>query len=294
MQALRLEHASVRVPDLDPALAYYCGALGLHEQESSDGIRYLGCGGDPGFDLSLAEGGVGLDHFALTLGSARDLDQAERELNAAGVETTRTEAAEPGIQEAVRFRMPTGHEVELVVRTRQFGYLHPADWHREAIHAPVGINHVTLMCEDVRAVADFLVQKLNFRVSDVFEPEPDQWAAAFLRVGENHHDVALLGGPQSWLHHVAFAATDISALLGFCDRLARLGYHAEYGVGRHGPGGNVFLYMLDPAGNRVELTCDVARVPDRDAPVRFWRGDFLSILNVWAPIQPPESFGSGT
>jgi catechol 2,3-dioxygenase len=294
VRAIRLEHAAIRVPELDTALAYYCGALGLTEKSRSNGTIYLGCGGDAAFDLSITKGGVGLDHLALSVGSIRELDHADRALNASGVRTSRTEGTEPGIRQAMRFDIPTGHEIELVVLAEPLGYVHPTMWNRDAIYSPVDINHVTLMCEDVRAAADFLVQTLNFHLSDVVEPAPGIWGSAFLRLGENHHDVALLSSRRNCLHHVAFQVTDISAMLGFCDRLVRLGYQCEYGIGRHGPGGNIFLYILDPAGNRIELVCDVPRVPDPNAPTRMWQGEALSNINVWAPIPPPESFRSGT
>lgn len=294
MRPLRLDHAAIRVPDLEAARSYYCEAVGLMQIEVEGDTAYLACGGDPGFDLSLRRDGVGLDHLALALPGAQELDQAEQALRLAGIPLQRLEGAEPQVAEAIRFRIPTGHEVELMVAARASSYLHPTDWQRPAIHAPLDVNHVTLMARDVKEVAQFLQGHLDFRLSDVFEPAPDVWGAAFLRVGENHHDIAVLGGEGNWLHHVAFEVTDISSLLAFSDRLVRCGYRAEYGIGRHGPGGNVFLYARDPAGNRLELTCGAARVTDPATPTRFWRGDFLDIVNVWAPLPPPESFGRGT
>ena len=80
----------------------------------------------------------------------------------------------------------------------------------------------------------------------------------------------------------------------FADRLGRFGWKIEAGVGRHGPGGNTFLYVRDPFGNRVEITADVARVPNRWEPPKVWTGDLSAIFNVWTEEPPPASFAEGT
>ena len=293
MRPLRLDHAVVRVPEFEPSLTWYREAIGLMEMSRDDGTIYLGCGGDGRFDLALVRGGLGLDHMSFSAPDAASFGELEARLRQAGVDCAPS-GGEPGIERAFRFSMPSGHRFEVVLNSERCGYLHQSQWNPAALHAPLDLNHVTLVTSETRGLAEFLAGRLDFRISDVFEPAPDVWGAAFTRSGENHHDVAILQGEDELLHHVAFAVTDISALLSFCDRLARLGHAVEYGLGRHGPGGNIFCYVLDPAGNRVELTTDMARVSDWEAPTRFWRGDFLSILNVWARLPPPESFARGT
>jgi len=136
----------------------------------------------------------------------------------------------------------------------------------------------------------------RFAVSDIVQPTPESpWVFAFTRVGENHHDVALaLGDGGGKLHHVAFQVNGVGEVVHFADRLGRFGWKIEAGVGRHGPGGNTFLYVRDPFGNRVEITADVARVPNRWEPPKVWTGDLSAIFNVWTEEPPPASFAEGT
>ena len=75
----------------------------------------------------------------------------------------------------------------------------------------------------------------------------------------------------------------------FADRIVRMGCRAEYGIGRHGPGANLFLYVRDPSGNRVELCTDMALIPP-GAPARIWEGNDDRFLDVWAPYLPPASW----
>ncbi|MCX2728506.1 GlsB/YeaQ/YmgE family stress response membrane protein [Thermomicrobium sp. 4228-Ro] len=66
-------------------------------------------------------------------------------------------------------------------------------------------------------------------------------------------------------------------------------------VGRWpGGGGNSFLSVRDPSGNRIEITADVARLPNRWEGPRIWRGELSAVFNVWTEAPPPASFGDGT
>lgn len=37
------------------------------------------------------------------------------------------------------------------------------------------------------------------------------------------------------------------------------------GIGRHGPGNNLFLVFKDPDGNNVEVYCEMTQIGERDA-----------------------------
>jgi catechol 2,3-dioxygenase len=294
MGLLWLDHVVIRVRDRDAALAWYRDAIGLMEMARQGEAVFLGCGGDEHFDLGLVPGGAGLDHFAFTVRDVAELEQVERRLSAGGVRTE-TRSGEPGVAAAIQFQLPSGHAMEVVVRQKEPGYIHPAQWQRPVLDTPTDVNHVTIQARDVQGLATFLHDVLGFRISDVYEPAPGVWGFAFLRVAENHHDVAIASGDaDAILHHVAFLTGGIGNLSRFADRLARHDWPIEAGIGRHGPGGNLFLYVKDPTGNRVELGADMARVPDTDLPPRIWRGNFGQIFNVWTQALPPESFAQGT
>ena len=290
---LRLDHAVIRIKD-EATLGWYRAAIGLAETGRENGTTYLTCGGDGNFDLGLmqGQGPAGLDHVAFAVDSLSELEATARELKEAGVRVTEIEdGQEPNVEAAFSLTLPTEHRMEVVVAHRRQAYIHPtADWQHDAVNAPYDLNHVTFGAADPGGLMGFLHDRLRFHVSDVWEVEGTV-AAAFTRIGENHHDIAILGNAADGLHHVAFQVTDVAALQFFADRIARLGYRSEYGIGRHGPGGNLFLYVRDPSGNRVELTAGAPPANDPGGPTRVWKSDFLGILNVWAPIPPPDSFG---
>jgi catechol 2,3-dioxygenase len=45
-------------------------------------------------------------------------------------------------------------------------------------------------------------------------------------------------------------------------RLRREGFDIQWGVGRHGPGNNVFAYFIEPAEIAVEYTAEVEQIDD--------------------------------
>lgn len=290
------DHAVIRVLDVDTAVAWYRDVLGFKEVDRREGIAYLACGGNAHMDLGLRPGGTGLDHAAFAVPDGQALEALALDLRAAGVSFSRIPAgSEPGVRDGLRFAIPSGHMLEAAVKESGNGYLHLGEWDAAAAHAPLDANHVTIMTPRVREVSAFLRERLGFLMSDLVQPEPELWAFAFLRVGENHHDFAVALSPaESTLHHIAFQTRSLDDVGRFADLLLRRGHRAETAIVRHGPGGNASLYVRDPSGNRVELTTDLARVPDPSQPPRIWPCDLRGIYNVWTLEPVPETFAHGT
>jgi catechol 2,3-dioxygenase len=290
---LRLDHVVIRAMELDRSLDWYTNVLGLVELHRSDGAILLGCGGDESWDLGLRVGGHGLDHVAFSVEDEDELYRLHQRLTQAGHSISPVaQSQEPGVKAAAMLSLPAGHCMELVVPQKPPGYQHPADAGRAALHGPSDLDHITFATTDIRPLISVLQADLEFRVSDIWEREPGICSAAWLRSGDLHHNLAALVLPADGLHHVAFAVPEITRLRDFADRFMRSGQPAEYGIGRHGPGGNLFLYVRDPSKNRVELTTEMPMVSG-DQP-RVWRGQLADIVNLWAPYPPPASFAEAT
>ena len=45
-------------------------------------------------------------------------------------------------------------------------------------------------------------------------------------------------------------------------RMRKAGYNVEWGLGRHGPGNNVFTYFVEPNGFVTEYTTEVDQVDE--------------------------------
>ncbi len=107
---------------------------------------------------------------------------------------------------------------------------------------------------------------LGFRLSDSTD------RMEFMRCGTDHHTIAWARGKGLSLNHAAFEMRDIDSLMYGIGRLLEHSCEMQWGLGRHGPGNNVFSYFIDPDGFAIEYTTDMEQVDDayitRDAA--YW------------------------
>ncbi|MEU0797536.1 VOC family protein [Amycolatopsis sp. NPDC005961] len=284
----QVAHAELAVADLDEAIGFHTDVLGMRELGRADGAVRLSVGIDGGCDLVLTAGGTGVRRFALRVDDVADLDRYAKRLAEAGVATETRTDEHPGVVQALRFQAPSGHAMELAVLSTGPQYVHPAKApHRGGIRA-LDFDHITVQAQDPKPLVDFLVELLDFQVSDIFAPAPGVIGAAWCRASTLHHDIAIISTPEAGksLHHYALGMESFDHLKVAADELGRHGVPIEVGPGRHGVGGNVYTYFW-AAGNRYELSAEMPRVRRNDPVV--W-DDFPKAFSPWG-LQPPESFG---
>lgn len=286
---MRIDHFAIGVGDLGHALDWYRDAIGLRDVATEGGRHFLGCGGQVGFDLVVEEGAPGLRHVAYSCFDEDEYERVTTRMNRSGLGTSSMSFAGPGLTKTQTIVLPGQQVVQVALRDGVDHYLSVARWSPEGAHSPRQIDHVNIAARDVDATVEALSSALGLQLSDLHHVEGSGNVGAWMRAGERHHDFAVIRNRADGLHHVAYQLADAATMVTFADHLASLGTPAEYGVGRHGPGSNLFLYVRDPAGNRVELTADMAFVPV-GAPHRVWEGKEVSIVNTIAPYGPPRTF----
>lgn len=121
---------------------------------------------------------------------------------------------------------------------------------------PVKITHVVLNSADVAVAQGFFEDALGFKLSDRTR------IMAFLRCSGDHHSIALADATENTLNHIAFLMPDLDSVMRGGGRMNDAGYPIEWGVGRHGPGNNVFAYFLGPFDFVIEYTAEVQQVDD--------------------------------
>lgn len=120
--------------------------------------------------------------------------------------------------------------------------------------APSRISHIVLNSPNRAAAAQFCQDVLGFALSDVTR------SMHFLRCCADHHSLALSDGSRVALNHIAYDVPSLDSLMRGVARLQNAGFPLEWGVGRHGPGNNIFAYFLDPAGFVPEFTTEMEQV----------------------------------
>ena len=114
----------------------------------------------------------------------------------------------------------------------------------------------------------FFVDTLGFKLSDKTD------MMDFVRCSADHHSIAVARGNGPTLNHCAFEMAGIDGLMRGAGRMKKHGFNVEWGIGRHGPGDNVFGYFVEPNGFVVEYTAEVQQVDEatyQAHDANYWR-----------------------
>jgi catechol 2,3-dioxygenase len=158
-----------------------------------------------------------------------------------------TQIADPGGGYGFSFMDPEGRIVRVIaddLRHSDAGRLPDR---------PVKLTHVVLNTPRQEDAAAFWVKALGFDISD-------RSRLTFIRCNAEHHNLAFHPGERSTLHHIAFEMDSLDSVMRGAGRMRDAGYPIAWGVGRHGPGNNVFAYFVGPGDFVIEYTAEVQQV----------------------------------
>ena len=121
---------------------------------------------------------------------------------------------------------------------------------------------------EVEKQTAFFLDVLGFKWSD------STFMMDFVRCCSDHHSVAFARGNGPTLNHMAYEMPNIDGLMSGAGRVRKSGYEIMWGVGRHGPGSNVFSYFVEPNGFVTEYTTEVEQVGDNYVghDAKWWNG----------------------
>ena len=123
--------------------------------------------------------------------------------------------------------------------------------------APIRIQHFALRSTLPAELLAFYRDALGFIVSDRVQDETGRVRACFLRTDVEHHALAIFDSTAACHDHLSFETTNWTALRDWADHMGRLREPIVWGVGRHGPGNDVFFMIRDPDGNLAEISAEI-------------------------------------
>jgi catechol 2,3-dioxygenase-like lactoylglutathione lyase family enzyme len=122
---------------------------------------------------------------------------------------------------------------------------------------PARLQHCAIRSPQPATLMAFYRDALGFVVSDRVEDETGRVRACFLRTDTEHHALAIFDAPQISHDHLSFETRDWTAVRDWADRMSSLHLPLVWGVGRHGPGNDVFFMIRDPDGNLAEISAEL-------------------------------------
>ena len=140
-------------------------------------------------------------------------------------------------------------------------------------------QHFALRSPDPARLLPFYRDQLGFTLSDRVEDASGVLRACFLRTDHMHHALALFGAPAARFDHQSFETPSWTDLRDWADHMATLKTPMAWGVGRHGPGNDVFFMVADPDGNLAEISSEI-EVCQPGRAVGLWPHEERT-LNLW-------------
>ncbi len=278
-----LGHVELYTDRFEESLGFFTGVYGLKLSRRDADTAYLRAWDDYEFcTLKLTRHHTtGVGHVGYRAASAQDLADQVAAIVASGYKTHGWVEDDPSHGPAFRFEDPFGHIFEIYWETVRY---RPTDADRPALKnmasrytgqgaAPRRIDHLNLLATDVAAFRVFMETCLGARVTEMIQLDNGRTGGCWFTVNNKTYDLACTedhGGGLARLHHVTYATDTREDILRAADIFLENGVHIETGPHKHAIQGTFFLYVWEPAGNRVELANSGARLilaPDHEPVV---------------------------
>jgi len=279
-----LRYGALAVANFEEERDFFVKHWGLTEVHSEDGLSYLAAAGSPEpFILRLRRDDKRVDLAGFAVENRANVDALASKLRAEDVEFVHDPQELTGFSGGYGFRVFDGDgrvlEFATGYRTREARKV------REREPVPVKLSHMVFNSENLDATAQWYVDHLGFTVSDSLVRPDGANMMHFLRCNSFHHSIAIAMGPHHSLHHLSFEMRGIEEWMRGAGKILRSGARMVWGPGRHNAGDNTFAYFLDPAGNTVEYTTELAMVDDENWVAQRHDVTQLSTQDQWGTAQ---------
>ncbi|MCW5259558.1 glyoxalase [Verminephrobacter eiseniae] len=265
----------LRSPDPLAMARFYSRAYGMSLDAVAGG--YACCG--PGRSVQISRGPakqLGFAQFMLHSDAAwQALRQRVRAPTQAPLPAHCAEGGAGGAGAAVAWRDPDGN---LIVFTAPGGGAAPGP---DAGLPAAMLQHFALRTPQLPQMLAFYTGQLGLVLSDLVRDPEGRLRACFLRSDPLHHALALFLAPMACFDHLSFEVPDWACMKTWGDHMARLREPIVWGLGRHGPGNDVFFMVRDPDGNLVEISSEIEHCEPGRA-VGEWPHEERT-LNRWGP-----------
>lgn len=266
-----LGHVEMLTDRFDESLDFFTRIYGLRLSGQDGTSAYLRAWDDYEYaTLKLTRSDrTGIGHVAYRTTSAEALMRRAALIETSGYKVHGWTTGDDSHGRAFRFEDPFGHVFELYSDTRRFT-ARGAD--RAALKntasaftgaAPRRIDHLNLLAADVAEFRRFMETCLGARVTEYIQLDNGRIGGCWFTINNKSYDLACTedhSGAAGRLHHVTYATDQREDILRAADIFLQNGVHIETGPHKHAIQGTFFLYVWEPAGNRVELANAGARL----------------------------------
>jgi len=275
-----LRSLHIGVVDFDRALGFFTGVWGLSAATKETGLAYLRASGPDHYVVALHKRAkTEVLRIDLRAPGPADVDAIHKRLAGRGADglTSPATVREQGDGYGFSVRDPDGRLLLVVAGDQTH-----ADA-LETIERPRKLSHVVLNTTEPAILEEFYVNGLGFRVVDRTS------RMSFINCNTDHHSVAIVPSQHNTLNHIAFEMPSFDAVMRGIGRLRDAGFEIGWGVGRHGPGNNIFAYFAGIEGLPLEYTAEVQQIDQsyRVGSPADWKPT-PGRMDQWGAAAPPS------
>lgn len=150
----------------------------------------------------------------------------------------------------------------------------------EALSLTGRLQHLVVASKQADTLLRFYSEVVSLAVTDKML-DGAEVAACWLRADDDreHHSFAVFRAAKQGIDHYSYEVGDWALIRDWADHFAGKGVKLIWGPGRHGPGNNLFIFVPDPDGNKIEFSAELERV-EQDRPTGIWPHE-PDTLNRW-------------
>jgi catechol 2,3-dioxygenase len=297
-----LGHVELLTDKFEESLDFFINIYGLTESGRDENSAYLRAFDDYEFHtLKLTRSdATGVGHIGYRTSSEAALERRVKAIEDMGCGIGWVEG-DLGHGRAYRFSDPDGHVFELYYETEK--YVAPPEekaalkniaqrYHGRGVCVR-RIDHLNLLAKDVSRIRDWMPKALGSRVTEMIQLDNGRLGGCWFTVNNKSYDIAYTEDhtqSEGRFHHVTYAVDQREDILRAADIFLENGVFIETGPHKHAVQGTFFLYVYEPAGNRVEVANAGARLilqPDWEPVV--WTEDDRKKGQAWG-LQTIKSF----
>ncbi len=267
-----LGHVELLTNKPQESLDFFVNVFGLTESGREGDSVYLRAYDDYEFHtLKLTSSDTtGMRHVGYRCASREALERRVAAVMQLGIGMGWTDG-DLGHGPAFQFHDNEGHVFELYYETKR--YVAPPHekpslknqsqrFHGRGV-ATRRLDHFNLLAADVAGVRELLPKALGSRVTEQIVLDSGAIAGCWFTVNNKSYDVAYAreaNGVKGRFHHLTYAVDQREHILQAADIFLENGVFIEAGPHKHAIQQTFFLYVWEPAGNRIEIANAGARL----------------------------------
>ncbi|OOY32155.1 VOC family protein [Thioclava sp. F36-6] len=268
-----LGHVEMLTDKFEESLDFFTRVYGLTVSGRDESSAYLRAWDDYEFaTLKLTRSDTtGVGHIGYRASSQAALERRVAAIEASDFKVIGWNDGDLSHGRAFRFEDPFGHVFEIYFDTVKYQHgeadkpalKNNASRFHHTGAAPRRLDHLNLLSEDVTEFRRFMETCLGSRVTEMIKLDNGRLGGCWFTVNNKGYDLACTeehGGGRGRFHHVTYAADQREDILRAADIFLENGVHIETGPHKHAIQNTFFLYVWEPAGNRVEIANAGARL----------------------------------